>query len=351
VFGQGVMTPELMWKLGKVSGETITPDGKSVIYGVTFYDLAANKGERNLYSIPVTGGDARANYFNGGYGVGHSNNTFRKDGIYVQRTMVRSQLGRNGCSSRFRNIEGGIDNVKFSPDGKYVLYSKEVKVNKSLHDRYPDLSKAQAYQSDDLMYRHWDTWEDGSFNHVFYANYSAKGFENEKDIMTGEAFDCPQTPFGGAEDITWDALGTGIIYVCKKKSGKEAAVSTNTDLYYYSLANGATTTITNEGKGYDTQPANSPKGTLIAWTSMARDGYEADKNDIVIGNLLTGVRFNLTKDWDGTVESFSWSNDASRIYFLADIEGTEQIFEIALQKDLAKNNGSNIRNSQKEILI
>jgi dipeptidyl aminopeptidase/acylaminoacyl peptidase len=193
------------------------------------------------------------------------------------------------------------------------------------------------------MYRHWDTWEDGAYNHVFYAGYGNNAFSDSKDIMKGEPFNSPQMPFGGPEDICWDATSTGIIYVCKKKSGKEAALSTNTDIYYYSLADQSTINLSKEGKGFDTQPASAPKTPLVAWTSMAREGFEADKNDVVIGNLATGNRYNLTEDWDGTVDAFHWSSDGSRIYFIAVKEGTEQLFEIMVQQDPDKNTEANIR--------
>jgi dipeptidyl aminopeptidase/acylaminoacyl peptidase len=342
VSAQQALTPEMLWKLGKVGGEMISPDGKNAIYGVTFYNMAENKGERNLYSIPVNGGEAKQLTSTTGAEAGVQITPSGKMGYLYKAQWWEANWDGTGAK-QISNIEGGIDNVKFSSDGKYVLFTREVKVQKTWEDRYPDLQKAAAHEADDLMYRHWDTWTDGNFNHVFYASYFENAFTNPKDIMTGETFDCPQKPDGGAEDVTWDALGTGIIYVCKKKSGKEAAISTNTDLYYYNLSNGNTTNITNEGKGYDTQPANSPKGTYVAWLSMARDGYEADKNDLVVGNLLTGKRYNLTKEWDESVQSFRWSNDGSKIYFLAYSEATEQLFEIALQQDLEKTSGSNIR--------
>ncbi len=336
------MTPELLWKLGRVGGEIISPDGKNLIYGVTYYDMEANKGERNLYSIPVAGGESKQITTTTGSEAGVQITPSGKMG-YLHKNQWWESNWDGTDAKQISTIEGGIDNVKFSPDGKYVLYSQEVKVQTSWKERYPDLAKADAHVADDLMYRHWDAYEDGAYNHVFYASYFDNAFSDPKDIMKGEPFNSPQTPFGGPEDICWDALGTGIIYVCKKKSGKEAALSTNTDLYYYSITDQSTINITNEGKGFDTQQANNPKGTLIAWTSMARDGFEADKNDVVIGNLLTGKRYNVTRDWDGTVDAFRWSNDGSKIYFLAVKEGTEQLFDITLQQDLDKNSVSNIQ--------
>ncbi|MGB3073731.1 MAG: S9 family peptidase [Chitinophagales bacterium] len=339
---QNVMTPDLLWKLGRVGGESISPDGKNVIYGVTNYDMEANKGERNLYSIPVNGGGAKQITTTAGTEYNVQVTPSGKMG-YLSNGQWWEGNWDGTDAKQVTTIEGGIDNVKFSTDGKYVLFSQEVKIQNTVTERYPDLQKANAHGADDLMYRHWDGWDDGAYNHVFYAAYTAVGITNPKDIMQGEAYDSPQTPFGGAEDFTFDAAATGIFYVCKKKSGKEAAVSTNSDIWYYSIANGTTVNITADGKGYDTQPQMAPKSNMLAFTSMARDGYEADKNDLVVLNIATSKKYNLTKDWDETVESFRWSNDGSKIYFLAVKEGTEQLFEISLQKDIEKNTATNIR--------
>lgn len=342
LLAQGIMTPELLWKLGRVGGETITPDGKNVIYGVTNYDLAANKGERNLYTIPLAGGEAKQITTTAGTEYNVQMTPSGKMGYLYQGQWWEANW--DGTNQRqISNVDGGIDNVKFSGDGKYVTFSMEVKIQQMISDRYPQLPKANAYGADDLMYRHWDTWEDGAYNHVFYATYTNGVFGQPKDIMEAAPYDCPQTPFGGAEDFCFDAGNTGIYYVCKKKVGKEAAVSTNTDIYYYSFANGTTVNLTSGGEGYDTQPQVAPKTNLLAFTGMARDGYEADKNDIIVLNNVTGKSYNLTKDWDETVASFRWSNDGSKIYFLADKDATDQLFEISLQKDLDKNTKANIR--------
>lgn len=341
-FSQQVMTPDLLWQLGRVSGEMLSPDGKNVIYGVTVYDMAANKGERNLFSIPLTGGAAKQISSTTGTEYNVQVTPSGKMGYLYNGQWWEAEWDGSGAR-QISFIEGGVDNVKISADGKYVLFSQEVKVQNTITDRYPDLQKVNAHGGDDLMYRHWDTWEDGAYNHVFYALYTATGFTNAKDIMQGETFDCPQTPFGGAEDFIFDAAGTGIYYVCKKKSGKDAAVSTNTDIYYYSILNGTTLNITDGNSGYDMQPQLSPKANVLAYTSMARDGFEADKNRLFIKNIATGQQYDLTKDWDETVESFRWSADGTKIYFLAVKEATEQIFEMTLPKDPAKNAAVTIR--------
>ncbi len=193
-------------------------------------------------------------------------------------------------------------------------------------DFYPELEKSEVYIYDDLNYRHWDKWEDGHYSHLFLKDLSTG---EEIDIMEGEPHDTPLQPFGGPEDYIWNNDGTKVYYVSKKVKGKEYAVSTNTDIYAYDLATGTTSNLTEENKGYDTQPAFSKDGVL-AWLQMDEPGYEADKNDIII--LRDGKQINLTENWDGTVSSFKWGNDGKTIYFLAPVMGTKQLFVLNTSK-------------------
>ena len=143
--------------------------------------------------------------------------------------------------------------------------------------------------------------------------------------MKDEPYDSPQKPFGGDEDYIWSPDGSKVIYVAKKKAGTAYATSTNTDLYEYDLATKTTKNLTESNLGYDTHPIFSPKGDL-SWLQMKRDGYEADKNDIIV--RFKGFDMNLTANWDGTVDSFQWSSDGKKIYFLAAVDGTKQLFEV-----------------------
>lgn len=283
LYAQEVMTPELLWQLGRVSALGITPDGESVIYTVTTFDIDANVSHRKQYLVPVSGGEA-VEIINGS-------------------DLIRDK--------------------KISPDGLHRVEAKEVKVSNIYgKDHYPELAKSNAMIYDDLMYRHWDTWEDGKFSHLFvYKGNEAHGV----DIMEGEPYNCPQTPFGGEDDYTWSPDGKMIVYVAKKKAGKEYALSTNTDLYAYEVSSGKTTNLTEGMPGYDTHPLFSATGAL-AWLSMKRDGYEADKNDLIV--RMHGVQLNLTEGWDGTVNGFIWKNDGSGLYFNAAIGGTQQLFEV-----------------------
>ncbi|MBV8254821.1 MAG: S9 family peptidase [Chitinophaga sp.] len=340
---QEKMTPELLWQLGRVSGETVTADGKSVIYSVSQVKLSENKSEKNLFSIPLVGGEAKQLTNT----IGAEGDVALLPGNKIGYSLKGQWWEMNADGSnpvQKTNVEGGMQNIRVSPDGKYILFSKEVKVKKvSGHDFYTDLPKSNVQIYDNLNYRHWDAWEDGNFSHVFFATYEDGKVGAPVDIMAEEPYDCPQMPSGGAEDMIWSADGKSIVYVCKKKFGKAYAISTNTDVYEYNIASGKTTNLSEGMMGYDITPSFSPDGKQLLWLSMAHDGFEADKNDIIVLNRATGVKTNLTKGWDGTVSSARFSNDGKKIYFLAVIKGTEQLLEISLQKDIAATNEKHIR--------
>ncbi|MEY3498791.1 MAG: hypothetical protein RL308_460 [Bacteroidota bacterium] len=281
---QNIMSPELLWKLGRLSPLGISKDEKNIIYKVSTPSVEENKSNSKYYSIPVIGG------------------------IATEITDYKSLLSD-------KNV---------SPDGKFTVYNEEVKIDK-VHgkDFYPNLDKSNAQIYNGLDYRHWDTWNEGKFNHVFYK----ANLENSVgiDIMKGENFDAPQKPFGGDEDYIWAPNGKSIVYVSKKKAGTAYAISTNTDLYEFHLETGKTENRTESNLGYDTNPLFSPTGNL-SWLQMKRDGYEADKNDIVVN--FKGENVNLTANWDGSVESFIWSKDGKNVYFQAPIDGTLQLFVV-----------------------
>jgi dipeptidyl aminopeptidase/acylaminoacyl peptidase len=282
-FAQQVMTPELLFKLGRVSALGITKDSENILYKVTTVSIDENNSSSKVYIMPVNGGTAKE-------------------------------------ISDYKNL---LADKNVSIDGK-VVYSEEVKIDKVLgKDFYPELEKSDVQIYEGLDYRHWDRWNEGKFYHVFYKENAAA--KDGTDIMKNEAFNSPQKPFGGDEDYIWSPDGKKIIYVSKKKVGTEYAISTNTDLYEYNLATKTTTNLTIGNLGYDTAPQFSPNGELT-WLQMKRDGYEADKNDIIVS--FKGTQLNLTANWDGTVDSFSWSADGKKVYFLAAVDGTKQLFEV-----------------------
>ncbi|SEF77017.1 S9 family peptidase [Flavobacterium urumqiense] len=281
---QNVMTPELLWKLGRVTALGLSKDGKNVVYKVSTPSIEENKSNSKFYSLPITGGN----------------------------------------SNEIKDTKEVLKDKNISPDGKYIVYNEEVKIDKILgKDLYPELEKSEVQIYNGLNYRHWDTWNEGKFNHVFYK-------ENKEgavaiDILKGESFDSPQKPFGGDEDYIWSPDSKSILYVSKKKEGTQYAISTNTNIFEYNLETGKTINRTEENLGYDMAPQFSPTGYLT-WLQMKRDGYEADKNDLVVS--FKGMKLNLTASWDGTVDHFMWSKDGKKIYFVAPIDGTKQLFEV-----------------------
>ncbi len=285
VHAQNLMTPELLWQLNRVSGIGITKDKKHVVYRVSTPNVELNKSSSKQYIISL----------------------------------------EDGSVQEISNSDSLVENDKISPDGKYMISDSSVKIKKIKGvDYYPNLIKSNVYIFDNLNNRHWDTWEDGSFDHVILTEINNPS--NKKDLLEGEPYDCPTKPMGGSEDYIWSADGKQVVYVAKKKYGTAYATSTNTDLYAYDIASGKTTNLTEGMMGYDINPSYNKKNEL-AWLSMKRNGYEADKQDIIVSDG-TG-KMNLTQQDDRIhAEGFKWSDDGSKIYFYAPINGTLQLFEV-----------------------
>ncbi len=330
VNAQQKMTPELLWQLGRVSAESINSQTKNVLYAVTTYNLEDNKGSRKLYSIGIDG--KGGSLLSDEPYAGHIIRNNDKSGIitYAHKGQIWTMNADGNDKKQISNFDSPLDNLQISPDGTMILYSAEVPTFKIYgSDRYADLPKSNAYVFDDLNYRHWDYWNNGKTQHVFYANFENGKAISPVDVMKDEPFDCPQRPFGGMEDFLWTPDSKGIVYVSKKKVGKDYAQSTNTDIYLYTLANKTTKNLSEGMMGYDTNPAFNKDGSLLAWNSMAEDGYESDKNDLVVLNLRSGKKLNLTSQWDGTVASWKWDSNSDKIWFLAAVKGTEQVFELS----------------------
>ena len=327
------LSPTALWDLGRVSAEGMAKDGKMLVYGVSNYSLDNNKSEKNLYTVSLeTGNSAQLTNEEGGESVVHIADN--GDVIYLLKGQLWKKNMYKGEATQLTKVEGELENVKISPDGKHILFSKAVLL-KNYHsvDKYKDLPKSNVYIYDDLDYRHWDTFNDGRFNHPFVASYADGKLGEAKDILEGEPFYSPQMPYGGAEDFIWSPDSKSVLYVCKKSFGKAYAQSTNTDIYRYDLATGQTTNLTDGMPGYDTNPSYSPDGNRLAWLSMKTEGYESDKNDIVVLEKTSNRHRNFTAHWDGTVNSFLWSKDSKKIYFTAPVRGTVQLFVIHLPGD------------------
>lgn len=334
VLSSDIMTPEVLWSFGRVGGMQVSPDGETVLYTVTWYNTEENKSYRDIYTIPAEGGEPK-NLTNSP--VNEMNAVWRPDGKKigylsaasgsVQMWEMNPDGSGNKCISEF---EEGVSGFGYSPDQSKIYYFKTVKLDDDIHDLFPDLPKANARLENDIMYRHWDSWHDYTYNHLFIAPYSTGKVSTGNDIMPGEKFDSPTKPFGGTEQIVWSPDGKTLAYTCKKKTGKEYALSTNSDIYLYNTETGNTVNFTSGMVGYDQNPVFSPDGKYLAWESMARDGYEADKIRLFVANLETGEKRDYSEHFDQNSASLVWSADSKSIYFLSNAQGTDEIHRLDL---------------------
>lgn len=286
---QTKLTPELLWKLGRVSGLGISKDNQYLVYAVSTPNVDSNKSKRRFYVMATSGGEAL----------------------------------------EIPNTDSFLTDTKLSSNKKYHADVKSEKImDVTGADKYPDLKKSNVYIFNSLNYRHWDTWEDGKFDHIYVSPLTngKPDLKKGRDIMFNEPFDCPQKPFGGEEDYVWNPDGKHLVYVAKKKSGTDYALSTNADLYEYDAETGVTRNLTEENKGYDMAPAFNDQGNM-AWLRMKREGYEADKQDIMVSDGKTKLNLTGKRD-DIHAESFSWSKNGNVIYFIAPVNGTLQLFTV-----------------------
>ncbi|KUJ55277.1 S9 family peptidase [Chryseobacterium aquaticum] len=321
---QQLMTPEILWTLKKVGVQAVSPDQSSLIYKVGQVDLKTEKTKNENYFLNVINNQSSK--------IDLGKKTliqWDKNGIYAQEGDNIFLSKDSGKTWTEFYVIGEVDNIVISPDGKKIAFSKQVLVEKLMgKDKYSDTPKTTAQIYTDLNHRHWDYFNEGKYNHVFVVNTSEK-VDAAKDLLEGKAWDSPQRPFGGAEDFIWSPDSSLLLYVTKPKSGKEYSTSTNTDIFAYDLASGTTKNLTETNKGYDVNPKFSPDGKSLAWQSMERDGYEADKNDIKLMDWKSGKTTNLTKAWDESVSGdVFWSGDSKSIYFTAAFRGTKQLFSL-----------------------
>ncbi len=328
-----LMTPEILWSFGRVSGSEVSPDGKTVLYGVTYYSIDQNKGNRELYLVDINGENQKQ--------LTHSaksefNEHWRPDGKKIGFLTSESgsvqfwEMNPDGSGRiKISDVGGGITGFMYASDQSKILYTKDIPIENKFSDLYKGLPDATGQLYDDLMYRHWDHWVD-SYSHVFVADYDGSKLSNDKDIMQGEPYESPMAPFGGMEQITFSPDGKTIAYTCKKLTGKEATLWTNSDIYLYDIASGKTTNMTEGMMGFDINPTYSPDGNFIAWQSMERNGYESDKDRLFVMNLQTGEKKYATKDFDQNAGSLFWASDSKSIFFTSDWHGTFQIYRYNL---------------------
>ena len=340
VIDNGIMSPEVLYSFGRVGDVKVSPDKSRFIYQVTYVSIRDNKTNSELFVMNSDGtGKKQLTITNNR----ESNPVWINNGQKISfignesgSSQIWSMNPDGGGMTQISNIDGGINGFSFSPDGKKVLFVKDIKSIETAADRYTDLPQASGRIVDDLMYKHWDHWVE-SIPHPFIADLHGSTLANIRDIMEGEPYESPLAPMGGMEQIAWSPDSKTIAYTSRKKIGKEYAVSTNSDIYFYNIETGKTRNVTEGMMGYDVNPQFSPDGTLLAWQSMERDGYEADKNRLFIMNLSSGEKTYITEGFDNNCDSYIWGVDKNTIYMLSSVAGTSQIYQIDIStKEIKK---------------
>lgn len=329
----GILTPEILYSMARISDAKLSPDGQKVLYGVTYISIEQNKGNRELFVVSTDGSDKKqitrtpkseqnAVWINGGKQIAFLYNESGTSQIWI--------MDANGSNRRqVSKYDGNINGFSFSPDESKVLFVSDIKFGKRTSDIYPDLPKATGRIINDLLYKHWDEWVE-TVPHPFIASFDGQSIGKATDIMEGEVFECPMKPGSGMEDLLWSPDGKYIAYACRKKTGMEYALSTNSDIYLYSVEDKKTRNLTDGMMGYDTYPVFSPDGTSIAWISQERDGYESDKKRLFVMDLASGMKQDLTAAFDYNTDAIEWLPDSKSLYFIACKEALTHIWEIRI---------------------
>jgi Tol biopolymer transport system component len=289
----GILTPEILYSLSRVSDARLSPDGTKVLYGVTFVSIEQNKSNRELVTVNTDGTDKRQITQTS---QSENNAVWMSDGREI--AFLSSQSGSsqiwlmNADGSNRRQISdyaGDIEGFIFSPDEKHILFFANIKYGDRTVDIFPNLPKATGRIISDLMYKHWDEWVE-TIPHPFVAPYENGKMGTAKDIMAGEPYEAPMKPYTDLADLAWSSDSKQIAYASRKKTGMDYSLSTNSDIYIYNIESGKTQNLTEGMMGYDTAPTFSPDGNYIAWISQERDGYESDKKRLFIANLGNGEK-------------------------------------------------------------
>jgi dipeptidyl aminopeptidase/acylaminoacyl peptidase len=333
-----LMTPELLWKLGRLGGIDVSADGKTAVYTVRNYELKENSGTSDLYAIDLASAKSRKLLENWAAvgGVQFAKSPFgeriyiigmqeKGEGHSPQAWAVNPQ---DGAVLKLTNIEDGIGNLKVSPKGTHIAFTQDIKLDQEVKDIYEDLPKADARIIDKLMYRHWSSWHDYKYSHLHVARLGANGKAGEAtDLMEGLKVDSPVPPFGGSEQYDWAPNGQQLAFTMKDV--EKWALSTNSDVYLVNLSAPKThINITESNPGYDNNPTYSPDGKFLAYQSMERAKFEADRNRIMVYDLTAKKAIDATEGLDQTTHGATWLPDGSGLAFVSEYRGTNQIFKV-----------------------
>lgn len=326
----GQLTPEVLWKMGRLGAISLSPDRSQVLYTVSHTNVREGKSGTRIYVQGVADNAPRLLFEGGNAPTWNANGTkvaFLKSVQGVPQ-LFEISLESGAEARQLTSFKNGIESYWISPNDAQLLYAQKVQVEKTTKDLYPDYPDANVRIIDSLMYRHWDYWTDGQYSHLFLTDFSHEKIEEGRDLMPNEPYDAPMAPYFGSEDVVWSPNSDVIYYACKKQTGVAYATGTNSDIYRYSIADGTTTNLTSSNLGYDRLPVPSPDGAFLLWQRMRTPGYESDKMELMSMNLETGEQKLLTENWDQNADSYQWSSDGKTIYIISGIKGTVQLFEL-----------------------
>ena len=352
-----LMTPEALWGMGRIGASSASPNGKQIVYQVSYYNVEQNKSHTMLFVQNVnvknrvqltqdTKNESDAVWIEGGRKI-----------AFLRGGEIWTMTPEGKDRRQLTKTKGSIEGFVFSPDGSKVIIIKSIPYHGTIRETPADLPKATGRLITDMNYRHWDHYVE-AIAHPFVANVTPDGISNEKDIMAGEPYESPVAPFGGIEQMAWSTDSKRIAYTSRKKEGLQYAISTDTDIYLYDLTTGktvnlckpadytapqvnATKTMRNQQVnlqkgdmqvGYDVNPKFSPDGRFIAWQSMAHDGYESDLNRLCIMELSTGKKQYLVNknNFDSNVDDYVWANDSKSVYFLGCWHACVNVYQATL---------------------
>mgnify|MGYP002623656574 CR=1 FL=1 len=332
-----LMTPEALWAFGRIGSPSVCETNGRVVYTVSYYSVKENKSNSELFLVDSDGSNT----------IQLTNDAFRQsDPAWLSDELIAYLSNESGSSQvwvmniktrekrRITDYKDDIEGFAFSPDNSKLLFVAQVKTVPSTADKYPDLQKSSGLVINDLMYKHWDEWTT-SAPHPFVADCNGETIDNIRDILEGEPFESPMKPFGGMEQLAWSPDSKEIAYTCRKKTGLEYSLSTNSDIYLYNIESRETKNITKGMMGYDTNPKYSPDGKYIAWQSMERDGYESDQNRLFVMNRLTGEKTFLSKAFESNVDDYQWLNN-EQLVFAGCWHALEHLYLIDLQGKIAE---------------
>lgn len=352
-----LMTPEALWAMGRIGTAQASPDGKHIIYQVGYYSVKQNKGHQVIY---IMDSDGKNNKMLTTSAKSETDAVWIKDGqkiAFLCDGQIWEMNPDGSGRKQLTNDKTGIDGFKFSPDEKYVILIKQIPYHGIIKEKPEDLPLTTGRVITDMNYRHWDEYVE-SIPHPYLAEVTSNGIGEGTDIMKGEPYECPVKPFGGAEQLAWSTDSKTIAYTSRKKTGINYAISTDTDIYLYNIESKQTVNICKPANykepeinmtksmknqavnskenlknnpGYDVNPKFSPNGQYVAWLSMARNGYESDRNRLCVYNLKTGEKTYTTESFDSNVDDFCWSADSKTLYFLGIWHGCENIYQTNLK--------------------